>query len=397
MTKSERNSFHVVENSVEDLDEKIIEHRKKILWKILWSVGIFVVILVSYGLWTALRTFHSYEVRQSYVRTDSEASIFQSFGDNIVKYSNDGIVCIDSDNELVWNQAFEMNSPQIGICESYLVVYDRGGMEIYIISASGVKQEVETNRPIQNVCVAKQGTIAVLMKENTVSYLKLFDQRGKELANGEFYMDKGGFPVDIAFSYDAQKLAVAMIDISDGGVDSTINFYNFGSVGQNEINNNVGTYSFPDVMIPEICYLSEDRMVAFGDTKIIIFTGAQKPEISTEIFLVSEIESVFYNENYIGVVQSNYDEEGTHVIRSFDMKGNEVMSANTAMAYDEMEYLANNEICVRNQSECQIFTQHGVKKFRYTFDKELYKILSRNTKTDYFFVLDGVTEEAVLK
>lgn len=397
MKKSEKKGFHTVESNADELDEKIYEHRKSIFWKSVWTVCILVVVLVAFGLWTALRTFTSFDVRNSIERTDSEASSFESFLGNIVKYSNDGIVYMDDAGELIWNQSFEMSAPKLSICENYLAVYDRGGMEIYIMNESGVKNRIETNRPIQKVCVANQGTVAVLMKEGTTSYLKLYDQKGVELANGEFYGSKGGFPIDIAFSYDAQKLAVDMVDVSDGSIKSTINFYNFGSVGQNEINNNVGTYSFSDMLIPEIRYVSSDRMVAFGDSEIIIFTGSQKPQISKEIFFENEIQSVFCNESYIGVVQSNYDEAGTHHIRVFDMRGNEVMSGDTGMAYREIEFLDNNEICVRNQYECQLFTVHSVRKFEYTFDNELYKVISRNGGTDYILVLDGVTEEVHLK
>lgn len=397
MKKSEKKGFHTVESNTDELDEKIYEHRKSIFWKSVRTVCILVVVLVAFGLWTALRTFTSFDVRNSIERTDSEASSFESFLENIVKYSNDGIVYMDDAGELIWNQSFEMSAPKLSICENYLAVYDRGGMEIYIMNESGVKNRIETNRPIQKVCVANQGTVAVLMKEGTTSYLKLYDQNGAELANGEFYGNKGGFPIDIAFSYDAQKLAVDMVDVSDGSIKSTINFYNFGSVGQNEINNNVGTYSFSDMLIPEIRYVSSDRMVAFGDSEIIIFTGSQKPQISKEIFFENEIQSVFCNESYIGVVQSNYDEAGTHHIRVFDMRGNEVMSGDTGMAYREIEFLDNNEICVRNQYECQLFTVHSVRKFEYTFDNELYKVISRNGGTDYILVLDGVTEEVHLK
>lgn len=397
MTKSEKQGFHTVEANAEEVDEKIYEHRKAVFWKAIWALGILTVVLIAFGLWTSLRTFSSYDVRSSVERTDSAASSFTSFEGYLVKYSNDGIVCTDDAGELVWNQSFEMSSPHISICKSYLAVYDQGGMEIYIMNENGVKNRIETNRPIQRACVASQGTIAVLMKEGTTSYLKLYDQKGTELANGEFYGDQGGFAVDIAFSYDAQKLAVDMVDVSDGTIKSTINFYNFGSVGQNEINNNVGTYSFSDMLIPEIAYVSDDRMIAFADTEVIIFSGSQKPQILKEIYFENEIQSVFHNEKYIGVVQSNYDEEGTHHIRVFDMRGNEVTSADTEMAYREIEFLDNNEVCARNQNECQIFTKHGIRKFAYTFDKELYQVLSGATGADYRMIFDGTTEEVHLK
>ena len=107
------------------------------------------------------------------------------------------------------------------------------------MSERGLVKKIETATPIERVCVARQGTVAVLMKEDDVSYVRLYDKKGQELASGEFYQEKGSFPVDIALAPDAQKLAVDMLDVTKGKTCSAVTFYNFGSVGQNEIDNNV--------------------------------------------------------------------------------------------------------------------------------------------------------------
>lgn len=43
------------------------------------------------------------------------------------------------------------------------------------------------------------------MKEDDVSYVRLYDKKGQELASGEFYQEKGSFPVDIALAPDAAE------------------------------------------------------------------------------------------------------------------------------------------------------------------------------------------------
>ena len=69
------------------------------------------------------------------------------------------------------------------------------------------------------------------------------------------------------------------LDNNDDDIKTTIAFYNFGSVGQNEIDNCVGSYSYPDMVFPEIDFLSNDKMVAFGDGEVILFEGTQKPQV----------------------------------------------------------------------------------------------------------------------
>ena len=40
----------------------------------------------------------------------------------VVSYSNDGISCMDSKGNAIWNQTYEMQSPIIDICEDYTVI-----------------------------------------------------------------------------------------------------------------------------------------------------------------------------------------------------------------------------------------------------------------------------------
>ena len=265
------------------------------------------------------------------------------------------------------------------------------------MTESGLQKSLEMTAPIQTVCIAEQGTIAVLMKENQESQVKLFDKKGNELANGKFYGDKGGFPIDIALSYDGTKLAVDMVDVTKGKVNTTISFYNFGSVGQSEIDNNVGTYTFEGLLVPEINYVSNSRMVGLGTGKVLVFDGTQKPELSREIEIEEEVLSFFYNEKYVGIVSDNIEVENSWHIKVMDVRGKTVMQNDTSIPYNSIEFLSNNEICVMNTTQCEIFTIHSIKKFAYEFDKELNKILATDDGQNYTFIFKDTIEEVKLK
>ena len=345
----------------------------------------------------ALRSYNSYEAASVIERNSNGAAQYEMFGAYLLEYSNDGISCMGTNQEIVWNQSFEMISPKVVICGEYLAVYDIKGTQIYIMTKAGLQKRIETASPIQTVCIAQQGTTAVLMKENDVSQVKLFDTKGNELANGKFYGDKGSYPIDIALSYDATKLAVDMVDISAGTVNTTISFYNFGSVGQSEIDNKVDEVTFEGILVPEIDYISTSRMIGIGTGSILVFEGAQKPELVRDIKVEQEILSCFHNEKYVGVIYNNVDDEELWHIKVMDFRGNTIMENNTSVAYDRIEFLSNDEICVMNARECQIFTTHSIKKFSYTFDKELYKVLAGTTNQNYTFIFKDTIEEVKLK
>ncbi|MGN0352944.1 MAG: DUF5711 family protein [Roseburia sp.] len=397
MANTGKNGFRTVEMNMEEYEQKLHEHRKKIVKRTITIIAAALLVFAGTGFYFSLKSYEDYEVRSSVERSDTQATIFQEFQGNILKYSNDGAFYTDLENEFIWSQAFEMAQPALDICENYLVLYDEGGNQIYILTAEGLQGSIETTMPIQQVCVASQGTVAVLMQEDATAYLRLYDKKGNDLASGEIHGEKGGYPIALALSSDAQKLAVSMVDINDGDIKTTIAFYNFGSVGQNEIDNCVGSYSYSNAVFPEIEFVSSDRMLAFGSNEIVVFEGTQKPQVAEEIFPEEEIKSIFYNKKYFGLVTSNNDEEVTYHLNVYNMKGTSVMERDFSMEYETVEFLSNDEICIRNANSCELYTIRGIYKFHYDFEQELYQIIPGGTDRNYTFVLSEVTEKVKLK
>ena len=383
-----------------DMDEykqKIREHRLKILKRTLVTALIVFVIIAGLFLFLALRHYEDFDVNSTVERSDTAATIFEEFQGNILKYSNDGALYTDTYNERIWNQTYEMAKPTIDICEDYLAIYDKKGTQIYIMTSQGLVSNIETTMTIEQVSIAAQGTIAVLMGDQSNSYLVVYDKNGKELVNGAIYGEDGGYPIAIALSNDAIKLAVSMMDINDGNVKTTIAFYNFGSVAENEIDRIVSANSFSDMVIPQLDFVSDDRMVAYGDSEIAIFEGTQKPKLAQEIPLTGEAKSIFNNNKYVGVVYSNNDEKLTHHVAVYDMHGFTVMEKDFSQEYTEIGFLSNNEVCILNDHSCDIYTVRGIYKFHYDFDEELYKVISGGTGLNYTIILENSTEKVRLK
>lgn len=399
MADIRKQGFHTVEANVEEMEQKIRRHRKRVV------IGIAVVVLISAvsvaaaGLYFEYKEYRGYEVRSEIERNDSESTKYESFAGNILRYNNDGISYVDMSDNLIWNQAFEMQNPSVDICENFVAVADMQGSQIYIMDTNGVQGEISTNKPIKAICVANQGTIAVLTQEAGASYIGLYNKTGESLVSGETHIANSGYPLDIALSNDANKLALSILDISEGQAKTTVVFYNFGAIGQNEIDNVVGTYSYDNTMIPEISFVSNDRMIAFGDTQVILYEGRQKPEEMTVHKLEKELKSIFYDTDYFGLVYANGDSEkgNRHKIEIYDMKGNLRLEQEFDMSYDSIGFLKNHEICIQNDHACQIYTLRGVKKFACQFDAELYKIFSGGASKRYTFILDGVMERVKLK
>ena len=78
----------------------------------------------------------------------------------------------------------------------------------------------------------------------------------------------------------------------------------------------------------------------------MVFDGSQKPKLKQTIKLEKLIDSVFYNNKYIGVAYSNNDKKCTSHIKLYDFNGKMLMENDTAIAYNSIEFDSNNEVCV---------------------------------------------------
>lgn len=395
---ADKSQFRTIVTDSGELERKIREHRRKIRKNVLIVLCLILGAAAAAVLFVQFRTCTSYVQEHVEERQDSSACRFVPYGKGFIKYNNDGAIYTDADNHLYWNQSFEMQTPIIAMCEDYVAFAEQGGTKVYILNQNGIQGEVDTAMKIDRIQVANQGTIAVWMEHEGTNYLRMYDKHGSNLAKGALHVENSGYPLDIALCNDGKKLAVSMLNISEGKVASSIRFYNFGSVGQNEIDNLVGNFDYGETIIPEIRFVSNDRMVAFGDSRIVVFEGTQKPQPKTEIALEHEIKSVFCNEKYIGVIYNTEEKSGENRhIDTYDMNGKRVVNRDFSMDYQSAEFLDNGEICICGENECLIFSAYGIKRFEYTFDQTVYKILSRATALHYTFILEGTTEKVRLK
>lgn len=388
--------YRLVHEEVEQLEKKIRKHRRNVVRLILLFV---ILILTAAGILYYLyetKTYTNYQVLEAIERQDSAGTRFMEFNGNILKYSNDGAFYIDAENHLLWNKTYEMQAPMLDICEGYVAIAEQKGKVIYIMDVNGPCGEIHTNRPIRQVHVANQGMVAVLMEENGTGYIQLYDREGAFLAEGELNSKNSGYPLDISISQDGKKMAVAMLDPNEGNVKTTVAFYNFGSVGQNEIDNIVSSYPYSDLVIPKVEFLTNDLAVAFGDQKVIFYEGSQKPVVRAELELEREVRSIFYNHHYIGLVFENESGQQAYTAQIYDFGGKLIRAFEFTMDYDAIKFLSNDEICIRNNLECAIYTLRGIRLFHYNFEKNIHQVIHVAGRR-YLFLMDGATEKIVLK
>lgn len=396
MATKQKHKFRTVEVDREDLEKKLRAHRRKVTILVIFVLFFLAAAAVVTYIYYENKIYSAYDVITSIDRSDTSASEFTEFQGKLLKCTNDGAVYTDLAGNLIWNQTYEMDGPLVQTCGNYVAIYEVNGTQVYILDTVNLQGSIHTTMPIQKVSIAAQGTVAILMESEGTSYLQLYDKTGGQLASGELHVQNSGYPLNLALSENGEKLAVSMLDINDGSVKTVIAFYNFGTVGQNSIDKIVSSYTYADVVIPQIRYLAEDTMVAFGNDRVILFTGAQKPMEKMSIELEEEVKSVFYDEKHFGLIFDAADGK-KHRLAYYDISGKQIMNIGFDTDYTKVEILANGELCIMGENSCEIFNARGIRKFQYEFQEHLYQILSGRIQTEYVFLLEGKTQKVKLR
>ena len=393
MADTNTNYLTKVEMDWEEIDRKVKLHRKKQLRRLAIIAACCVAGFAALYIGSQLKTYNKYKVINSVERTDTDAARFMLLDGKLLKYSNDGAFYTTAGNELIWNQTFEMQKPIVATCEGYVAFADENEQEIYVLNTDGSQGIIDTNMQIQKIAVARQGTVAALMKNKDVNYIALYNKDGECLAEGALHMENSGYPMDITLTSDGKKLGVSVLDVNSGSTNTTVYFYNFDTAGQNEIDNIVNKCAYKDTVMAQLICTNGNRIIGFADNGIYIYDGSQKPEEKKVIPVSAEIKSVFYDDSYFGIVTGD-EKEKTRRITVYDMRGSEKMSENLDISYDRIYFLENHEICIQSSEQCEIFTLHGVKKFQSSFEgKKLQYVMSRNGVRNYLFLVEGETEQ----
>ena len=382
------------DGGMEEYKKKLFRHRAGLGIRFLICAVVVLVIVVGLWIWFRGRTYAGYEVVSSVESTSAVNTQYAEYNGQLLRYSRDGISCVNAKNEAVWSQTYNMHYPILDICGSAVVIADQQGSEAYVFNSQGLLTQITTRLPIQQVSVSAQGVTALLLNDSTASWIYLYDAEGNVLAESRCSLDETGQPLSISISRDGSKLAVSYLQMQEGSAGSCVVFYNFGSVGANFVDKIVSSTVYEDTIIPRVEYLSSSVCAAVSDQGIIFYEGAEIPEEGAALTLDAEILSVFFGTDRVGIIteeaqaadeaaeetgkktgKKTEEEAGRYQVNVYDTAGRTVLSLRTDLKYTQAK-ISEDMLILYNDTECEIYSAQGVLKYAGTFDTaigDLYK------------------------
>ena len=371
--------------------------------KVITIIGIVCALLLAIYLFCVYRTYNNYKVRKTIKIETGTNSQYQAFGEFVVKYSNDGISYING-TETIWNEAYEMKSPIVDVCGDYLAIADKNSNTIYIFNKKGKVGEVNTSYPIIKIEVAQQGVVAALLEEASANYIELYDAAQKKLVSIKVTASQNGYPMDIALSSlsfsisnDGDKMMTSYLSIKEGSTENQVIFYNFSNVGKDEVDRVVGTFNqYGETIVPAVYFVSNEDAIAIGDNVLTIYKMKEKPTIRKEIKFDKEIQKVFYNEKYVGLIFENSKGDTPYKMEVYSLSGEKIMSKEIEMNLDHVKFAGKN-VLMYDDVTCELISLKGVVKFKHVFTKQLDAIVPMESTNTFLLMTKNKIEEISLR
>lgn len=366
----------------EDSEEAVRRAHKKVQRRRLIIV-LAVLILVGggAGAWFYYQRTYQYTSFETAWQIDiNEGSLvgYETFGNNVLKYTKDGASYIDNRGKNIWTESYEMKTPIAAVQGDYAAIADKQGNSIYICSLEGKVGQATTVLPISKVAVSGTGIVAAVLEDSVSSYITFFNKDGSKLdILVKTKMSGDGYPLDITLSQDGTQLMCSFIYQQGSEVNNRVVFYDFSEVGKNIPNRLVGGFDeqFKDTMVPRVTYMGEPYSCAFSGSGLTFFSSKNlaSPELVAQIPIEEGIDSVFYSEDYAAAIVKNNSGEYASRLEVYKKDGTHVLSKEFSYEYTHAD-IDGDLIILYNEDSCEIFNMAGVQKLYATFDYPISKI-----------------------
>lgn len=354
------------------MEQQNKEKRKLKMNRMQWTIAAGVLILavvLVYALVKNNKVVSSYEVVTSMSRGDDTSVYYCMMRKGMVKYSKDGVAMTNKSGTVLWNQTYEMASPTMTSAGDYVAVGDIGANTIYIFNEYGQLGRVSTDVPIQEIQISEQGVVAAVLSDTSSNYINLYDKQGNSLGSIKASLENTGYPLAIALSPDASKLAVSYLIVKSGSMQSRIVSYDFSDVEGDHL---LDTQEL-EGLYPKAEFLDSREVVLFGEKGFVLYQADSK-KIETQENFESEINSVFCTNQKLGFIFKNEDDNGKYRMEIYNKAGKK-----SSTYYFDLDYSGmtadDDEVILYNDEEMLIYQMGGRVRFRGTFNTAVTSVM----------------------
>ena len=184
--------------------------------------------------------------------------------------------------------------------------------------------------------------------------------------------------------------------LENGAAKTRVVFYNYSEVGKNEAGRIVGGFDYESSIISRVEFVTNDMVAAIGDDIVTFYSMEEKPSKANEIKINQEIQSICYNEKYIGFVFKSESILNQYILNVYNLNGKKMLDKTMDFQYSDLQ-MKDNLLIFNNTQQMYIISVDGILKYNGTIQEGIQKVIPGKLENRYLIITNQEAEEIKLK
>lgn len=371
-------------NSYENSDDKKL-NRKKVIFTI--TIILLIILgLIVFALYISnvnfRNTFDKYILRKT-ISNENLASITISSDNYSDIFAYDKYISILSKNTLTIYSGYakkesentvEINQPIYDSNNRFMVIAEKNGSKLYLISGTNVLWTNSIEGQISRVSVNKNGYVSVIISgtSNHKTIVTTFTPEGKPLF--KIFLSET-IAIDTDISNDNKYLAIAEINSSGSIIESSIEIISVEDAQTNPKDSKKFTYkSTENNIVTNIKYQDKNKLICLYDNSIHILENNEDKEIvnfSSGNILFSDIN---LNNNFV-LIEEEHSGLFANVQVNITSVNNNKQSSYLLSGIPKNVYVTDSVLAINIGTEVHFINSNGWLLKKYTSSQEVKEIV----------------------
>ena len=267
----------------------------------------------------------------------------------------------------------EVSNPIFNSANRFLVIAEKKGKKLYLITDKDITWEAEVEGNISQVHVNKNGYVAVVITDTSYkTVITMYNPEGKEMFKTYLSSTR---TADIAISNDNKHLAIAEVDTSGTIIQSNIKIISIDKASSDPTNSLENTYQGEsDKLITNIKYQDKDKLVCMYTDSIHIIENSQDNTLMNNENIKMIFQSIELTNHAIEIEEKSsglFTADSVVNIINTENKGTKEYTVN---AVAKEIYTYGNIIALNLGTEIEFINTDGWLVKRYIANQEITNI-----------------------
>lgn len=325
------------------------------------------------------------------LRLDVDGTNYTMLGGRVIKFSHDGVFCVNLSNETQWSIAYSIQTPICSIRGRKMVIAEQQGNQVYVFNEKGLLGSFSTALPILRADISENGVVSMILKDEDITWINMYDMNGAQLSSIKTTLEDTGYPICAAISDNGRNLAVSYACVKEGILTGKLTFYDFSKADSQE-SHVMGELEYSDAVFPQVYFIGSNEVAAAADNGFVVVGNMRSPVEKKRVQFEKEIVSIFHDDENIGFIFHSDQPDRKYELVVYRYNGHHSMTSTFDFEYQDVR-MDNGEVLLYDASTINVYRTSGRQKVAIDYEREVKYFASMSGRHRYLVITSSSMDQ----